>query len=82
MNYSVISPSQLGTITITGTSNAVSMNIPRAVTYQFQVVEFTDKDNKVVKVELQVQQTQYDGNGNTFLTSGFQPVPRIKMPMP
>lgn len=57
---------------------ALPMTIVKPVSYQFQVVEYM-KDSKVVKVELQVQQTTHDENGNVMLCSGFVPVPRIQM---
>lgn len=82
MNYTVITPSNVTTIAASGTSTPVTLNIPRTLSYQFQVVEFTDKNNKVVKVELQVQQTEHDSSGYVHQCSGFQPVPRIKMPLP
>lgn len=60
----------------------VSITLPKPVSYQFQVVEYTDKEDKIVKVELQVQQTEHDNYGNTIYSSGFKPVPRIKLPLP
>lgn len=59
-----------------------SVVVPNVVSYQFQVVEYTDKNDKVVKVELQVQQTEHDNYGNAVGKSGFKAVPRIKKPLP
>ena len=59
-----------------------SISLPKPLSYQFQVVEYTDDHGKVVKVELQVQQTEHDQSGSRILSSGFKPVPRIKMPLP
>ena len=55
--------------------------LAKPLSYQFQVVEYTDVDGKVVKVELQVQKTEHDNYGNVIASSGFQPVPRIKLPL-
>ena len=53
--------------------------IVKPITYQFQVVEYV-KDDKIVKVELQVQATTHDEFGNVITSSGFKPVPRIQVP--
>lgn len=56
--------------------------VPLPLSYQFQVVEYTDESGNVVKVELQVQQTCHDQYGNVKIMSGFKPVPRIQLPLP
>jgi hypothetical protein len=56
------------------------ITIVKPLSYQFQVVEYM-KDDKIVKVELQVQQTTHDEYGNVVFSSGFSPVPRIQLPM-
>ena len=53
--------------------------IVKPLSYQFQVVEY-EKDDKIVKVELQVQETIHDERGNVIRSSGFVAVPRIKLP--
>ena len=58
------------------------VTLPLPLSYQFQVVEYTDDDMNVVKVELQVQQTCHDQYGNVKIMSGFKPVPRIQLPLP
>lgn len=55
------------------------MTMTKPVSYQFQVVEYM-KDDKIVKVELQVQHTTHDEFGNVVFSSGFIPVPRIQLP--
>lgn len=55
------------------------MTIVKPMSYQFQVVEFME-DDKTVKVELQVQCTTHDEYGNVMFSSGFVPVPRVKLP--
>ncbi len=56
--------------------------LAKPLSYQFQVVEYVDKEDKVIKVELQVQKTEHDNYGNVISSSGFVPVPRIKLPLP
>ena len=53
--------------------------IPTPVTYQFQVIEYMT-DNKIVKVELQVQSTTHRVDGSIDHMSGFTAIPRIQMP--
>lgn len=57
----------------------MSITAAQTVTYQFQVVEYM-KDDKVMKVELQVQATNHDSTGNVLHSSGFMPVPRVQIP--
>jgi hypothetical protein len=57
----------------------MSISAAQAVSYQFQVVEYT-KEDKVMKVELQVQCTTHDASGNSIHSSGFMPVPRVTLP--
>lgn len=56
-----------------------AMVVPQPVSYQFQVVEYM-KDEKIVKVELQVQCTTHMADGSVLHVSGFSPVPRIQLP--
>ena len=53
--------------------------IPTPVTYQFRVIEYVD-DNKIVKVELQVQTTLHTSTGGVASSSGFTAIPRIQLP--
>ena len=55
------------------------ITIVKPLSYQFQVVEYM-KDDKIVKVELQVQQTTHDEYGNVVFSSGFTAVPRVQLP--
>lgn len=57
----------------------MALTIVKPVSYQFQVAEY-EKDGVIVKVELQVQATTHDEFGNVINSSGFQPVPRVKVP--
>jgi hypothetical protein len=87
MTFDVNLPVGLNSQTVTTSVSTVTVPPPsvmlaRPLSYQFQVVEYVDKDDKVIKVELQVQKTEHDNYGNVFNSSGFQPVPRIKLPLP
>ena len=62
------------------TQNILTVSTAQAVTYQFQVVEFM-KDDKVAKVELQVQATTHTNDGGVLHSSGFVAVPRIQLPL-
>jgi len=73
-NYNPASAQKLNSL------SALSINIPEAITYQFQVVEYM-KDGKVAKVEMQVQATTHDSYGNIASSSGFVAVPRIQLPL-
>lgn len=58
----------------------VQMTFVKPLSYQFQVAEY-EKDGAVVKVELQVQATTHDEKGNVMYSSGFIPVPRVRLPL-
>lgn len=80
-NFTVSNPTKLDTQTYCPPTPAAPppITIVKPVTYQFQVVEYM-KDDKVMKVELQVQATTHDENGNVMISSGFKPVPRVQLP--
>ena len=71
-----------GATPIPVTPPAPFITMPLPLSYQFQVVEYTDDTGSVVKVELQVQQTCHDQYGNVKIMSGFKPVPRIQQALP
>lgn len=58
---------------------SLPLMVPTHITYQFQVIEFVT-DNKIVKVELQVQSTTHKADGSIDRSSGFIAIPRIQMP--
>ena len=60
-------------------TNILSVSSAHVVSYQFQVAEYM-KDDKVMKVELQVQATSHNSTGDVIHSSGFVPVPRIQLP--
>jgi hypothetical protein len=60
------------------TQPLMSITAAESITYQFQVVEYT-KEDKIMKVELQVQATNHDAMGNILHSSGFMAVPRIQL---
>ena len=83
INFTPNSPQKLDTQTHAlpppPTPPAQYATIVKPVTYQFQVVEYVN-DDKIVKVELQVQATTHDEFGNVIMSSGFKAVPRIQLP--
>jgi hypothetical protein len=69
-------------------TNYHSLNIPqstvevlRPITYEFRVVEYTDENNKVVKVGLQSRETEHSFFGGS-VEFEWVDVPRICLPMP
>lgn len=77
-NFSPSSAVKLETSYITPPT-PMAVTVVNPVTYQFQVIEYM-KDDKIVKVELQVQATTHDVTGNVIHSSGFTAVPRIQIP--
>lgn len=78
--FSVNASNKLDTQTYSAPQPApLPITIVKPISYQFQVVEYM-KDDKIMKVELQVQQTTHDEFGNVMFSSGFSPVPRIQLP--
>ena len=58
---------------------AQSLLLPYPISYEFQVVEHVDENDKVVKVALQVKQNQHDQYGNVFVHGTWNDVPRVKL---
>lgn len=87
MTVTINTPQQLNTQTLIATQTPQPMpapptiQLPKTLSYQFQVVEYVDSGNNVIKVELQVQQTEHDNYGYPIGGSGFIPVPRIRLPL-
>lgn len=57
---------------------APSITMPEPISYEFQVVEFIDK-NKITKVALQVKRNTHDQYGNIKIHGTWQDVPRVKV---
>ena len=55
------------------------VTIPVPLSYEFRVVEHCDDVGKVVKVELQVTTNEHYEDGSVAVTSGWVPVPRVKL---
>jgi hypothetical protein len=73
-------PVPLGTIPVNvPQASTPPLYVATPVSYQFQVIEFVT-DNKIVKVELQVQTTTHKVDGSIDRSSGFVAIPRIQMP--
>ena len=60
------------------TPPAPSITMPEPISYEFQVVEFVDK-NKITKVALQVKRNTHDQYGNIKIHGTWQDVPRVKV---
>lgn len=75
---------QLPTMTISipamvpPTPPAQVLSLPYPISYEFQVVEYTDGNDKVVRVALQVKQNQHDQYGNVYIHGTWNDVPRVK----
>ena len=87
MTFDVNLPVGLNTQSVVTTISTTAPPPPtvmlaKPLSYQFQVVEYVDREDKVVRVELQVQKTEHDNYGNVIQSSGFQPVPRIRLLLP
>jgi hypothetical protein len=71
-----------GTLEATHITPPVPLSQPvvRPLSYQFQVIEWTDENDKVIKVELQVQETKHDPQtGMIVVSSGYVGIPRVRM---
>lgn len=56
-----------------------TMTFPEPISYEFQVVEYIDDDEKITRVALQVKKNVHDQFGNIKIAGYWQDVPRIKM---
>lgn len=84
MNNKVIPTKQLNIYPPTGSTSSGLMGIvtvPHAISYDFQVVEFVDSNNKVIKSRLEVQRNIHDDYGNIAHSEGWTEVPRIQRPI-
>lgn len=79
MNPDQVHPLPTVAIPVTMPAQPPPIYIPTPVTYQFRVIEYVD-DNKIVKVELQVQTTLHTSTGSIASSSGFTAIPRIQLP--
>lgn len=57
-----------------------SVSIVAPISYEFQVVEYTNEKGTVTKVELQTRTIVYDHYGNIQDGGVWTAVPRIKIP--
>ena len=55
--------------------------IPQAISYSFQVVEYRDKDNNLIKSRLEVCRNFHDQYGSITHSESFTEVPRITRPI-
>jgi hypothetical protein len=53
--------------------------LPEPISYEFQVVEYIDDEEKITRVALQMKRNVHDQFGNIKLAGYWEEVPRIKM---
>lgn len=55
------------------------ITFPSPLSYEFQVVEHVDAENKVTKVALQVKVNQHDQYGGISVHGAWADVPRVQI---
>jgi hypothetical protein len=55
------------------------MTFPEPISYEFQVVEYIDDEEKITRVALQMKRNVHDQFGNIKIAGYWEEVPRIKM---
>lgn len=56
-----------------------TITLPESISYEFQVVEWVDDNEKIIKVALQVKKNVHDQYGNIKVPGYWEEVPRIKL---
>jgi hypothetical protein len=56
-----------------------TMTFPEPISYEFQVVEYIDDEEKITRVALQMKRNVHDQFGNIKIAGYWEEVPRIKM---
>lgn len=56
-----------------------TITLPEPISYEFQVVEWIDANEKTIKVALQVKKNVHDQYGHIKIHGNWQEVPRIKI---
>jgi hypothetical protein len=56
-----------------------TMTFPEPISYEFQVVEYIDDEEKITRVALQMKRNVHDQFGNIKQVGYWEEVPRIKM---
>lgn len=64
-----------------GSHTPMTGSLPQAISFHFQVVEYTDPTGKVVKSRLEVQRNIHDDYGNIQFSDPWFEVPRIQRPL-
>lgn len=60
---------------------AMSIPFPKPLSYEFRVVEWV-KDDKIAKVNLQVQVWEHDEFGTGTVVQSWKEVERLQLPLP
>ena len=55
------------------------VTFPTPLSYDFQVVEHIDQNNKITRVGLQVKVNQHDQYGNITIHGNWNDVPRVQL---
>ena len=74
-------PSRIFTVHRATGSDVHTASLPQAISFHFQVVEYTDPEGKVVKSRLEVQRNIHDDYGNIQFSDPWFEVPRIQRPI-
>jgi hypothetical protein len=56
-----------------------AISFPTPLSYEFQVVERIDDENKITKVALQMKVNQHDQYGNITVHGTWNDVPRVQV---
>jgi hypothetical protein len=56
-----------------------TITLPEPTSYEFQVVECIDANEKIIRVALQVKKNVHDQFGSIKIHGAWQEVPRIKL---
>lgn len=56
-----------------------TITLPEPISYEFQVVEYIDDNEKITRVALQVRKNTHDQYGNLKVIGSWEEVPRIKL---
>ena len=68
------------TVPIVQTNTAgPTITLPEPISYEFQVVEWVDDNEKIIKVALQVKKNVHNQYGNIKVPGYWEEVPRIKL---
>lgn len=62
-------------------SQIAELWIPQSISYSFQIAEYIDSNNKVIKSRLEVSRNIHDQYGTIIQSDPFIEVPRVQRPV-